>query len=193
LEDVVDKILSHDNDTKAVGSKSGGKKDNVPECYPETRDFNTVINCCAFARGIGIDAAKAAFMDDEELVQLQEAKRAIFVIAEGVFGSLLKSEYAHPNSDTFLGMIRACQSLLPDNRDRDARVIELFRLAYQTPSPLEESHKPMTSYSARLQAPKGGGCVNANVLRQLRLALPSTEEYISVREEFEEYRRKNSE
>ena len=43
-----------------------------------------------------------------------------------------------------------------------------------------------------MKAPPGAGCVDANVLRQLRHALPITEDYIRVREEFEEYRRKNA-
>jgi hypothetical protein len=185
VEDAVDIILGE----KKLSSK--GKKNKVCE-YPETRDFNTVINCAAFARGIG--DVTTELNDDELVAQLQSERKEVFSIAEGVFDSLLKSEHAQPDSDTFLGMMRACQSLLPDNEVRDERVVELFRLAYQTPSPEQtSSYKPVTTYTEKLQAPKGGGCVDANVLRQLRLALPSTEEYIRVREEWEEYRRKNSE
>lgn len=185
----VDMILSE-------GTKPTKKNvcSSTNECdYPETRDFNTVINSCAFARGVGDMTTELD--DDKAIIQLQQTRKEIFTIAENVFDSLMKSKHAQPDSDTFLGMIRACQSLLPNNEDRDAKVIELFRLAYQT-SPLElqhTSHKPMTTYSERLQAPKGGGCVNANVLRQLRLALPSTDDYIGIREEFEAYRRQNVE
>jgi hypothetical protein len=156
---------------------------------PETRDFNTVINCCAFARGISTDTASE--IDDEEaLEQHQKAQKEIFLIADGVFQALLKSNHAQPDSDTFLGMLRACLSLLPNNEGRDARVIELFRLAYKTPPP-EQSSLPKSTSSVleRLQPPIGGGCVNANILRQLHLALPSTEEYIRILEEYEEYRR----
>ena len=170
----------------------GGKQNKVgskPIAGPETRDFNTVINCCAFSRGIVMDVAQE-LEDDGALAEYQEARKEIFVIAEGVFDALLQSDQK-PNSDTFRGMMRACMSLLPNNEYRDARIIELFRLAYKTPPPEEPSFKPKTTFSERLQAPNGGGCVDANVLRQLRLALSSTEEYIRVREEFEEYRRQN--
>ncbi|KAL3804341.1 hypothetical protein HJC23_011269 [Cyclotella cryptica] len=156
---------------------------------PETRDFNTVINCCAFARGVSSDPSSD--MDDDEALELhQKAQKEIFLIAEDVFQALLESKHAQPDSDTFLGMLRACVSLLPNNEDRDARVIELFRLAYKTHPP-EQSSSSKSTYSVldRLQSPIGGGCVNANILRQLRLALPSTEEYIRVREEYEQYRR----
>jgi hypothetical protein len=184
VEDAVDLILG--------GSKTSKKNvTSGTSVYPETRDFNTVINCCAFARGVGETGTE---LDDAEaLLHLQQAKKKVFAIAESVFDSLLQSDHAKPDVDTFLGMIRACQSLLPNNEDRDAKVMELFRLAYQS-SPTERplSHKPVTTSSERLQAPKGGGCVNANVLRQLRLALPSTEEYIRAREEFEEFRRQNT-
>lgn len=184
VEDAVDIILREN----APSRKS--KKGKICE-YPDTRDFNTVINCAAFARGIGDSTLE---MDDDELVvQYQSERKEVFSIAESVFDALLKSEQAHPDCDTFLGMMRACQSLLPDNEERDARVIELFRLAYKTPlSEQSPSHKPLTTYSEKMKAPKGGGCVDANVLQQLRLALPSTEEYISVREEWEEFRRKNN-
>ena len=84
-------------------------------------------------------------------------------------------------------------NLLPNTADRDERVIEYFRLAYLTPSPVESPPGKISSTaSGRMQAPPGAGCVDANVLRQLRLALPSTEEYIRVREEFESYRRRNT-
>ena len=187
LEDAVDKILGEVNDSDR---NKNGK--NATTCeYPETRDFNTVINCCAFSRGIS--EVTAEIDDDKAVLRLQQSRKEVFAIAENVLDSLLKSEHTQPDSDTFLGMIRACTSLLPNNEDRDARVIQLFRLAYQTAPPQETKscHKPVTSCSERLKAPNGGGCVNANVLRQLRLALPSTEEYIRVREEFEDYRRKN--
>ena len=191
LGDVVEKILS---DVKDPGTNKNGKAGTNCEYHPETRDFNTVINCCAFSRGIG--EVTAEIDDDEAVLRLQQSRKEVFAIAENVLDSLMKSEHAQPDSDTFLGMIRACTSLLPDNEDRDVRVIQIFRLAYQTalPPPEKKScHKPITSYSERLKAASGGGCVNANVLRQLRLALPSTEKYIRVREEFEEYRRMNCE
>jgi hypothetical protein len=191
VEDAVDLILG--GGSGKTNSKRNATNSGACNVHPETRDFNTVINCCAFARGVG--ESPTELDDDEALLHLQQAKKEIFSIAESVFDSLLQSDCAKPDVDTFLGMIRACRSLLPNNEDRDAKVIELFRLAYRTSPPSSEHalshHKPVTTYSERLQAPKGGGCVNANVLRQLRLALPSTEEYINVREEFEEHRRQN--
>ena len=88
-------------------------------------------------------------------------------------------------------MIRACLNLLPNNEERDARVIDLFRLAYRTPLPIEQSSPKLPSSSSeRLKPPVGGGCVDANVLRELRRALPIIEDYIRVREEFEDHRRR---
>lgn len=151
---------------------------------PETKDFNTVINCCSFSRGVGV--AKDELDDDIKLSQ-QLALKETYDVAEGVLEALLSFPYAQPDSATFAGMIRACVNLLPDTDERDVRVIDLFRLAYQNPNTAVKS----TVIPERLQAPAGGGCVDANVLRQLRYALP-TEEYIRIREEFEDYRRKNS-
>ena len=151
---------------------------------PETKDFNTVINCCSFARGVGIPKDE---LDDNNKLNQQLALKEIYVIAEGVMEALLSFPYAQPDSTTFAGMIRACVNLLPDTDERDERIIDIFRLAYQSPNTMERS----SVIPERLQAPPGGGCVDANVLRQLRYALP-TEEYILVREEFEEYRRNNS-
>jgi hypothetical protein len=157
---------------------------------PETMDFNTVINCCSFARKVGADMSDE---DDESLVERELAHHEIYDIADGVFHALLNSSYAQPDSATFAGIIRACLNLLPNTADRDERVIEYFRLAYRTPSPVESPPGKISSTaSERMQAPPGAGCVDANVLRQLRLALPSTEEYIRVREEFESYRRRNT-
>jgi hypothetical protein len=88
--------------------------------------------------------------------------------------------------------MRACLTLLPNTTDRDERVIDLFRLAYRTPPAAETVSARISSTSSeRMRAPPGAGCVDANVLRQLRLCLPSTEDYIRVREEFEEHRRQN--
>jgi len=157
---------------------------------PEVRDFNTVINCCSFARKVGADKSEE---DDESLLQRQLAHMEIFGIARGVLDALLSSPYAQPDSATFSGIIRACLNLLPDTDDRDERVIELFKLAYQTPLVEDPSSARITSTSSeRMRAPPGAGCVDANVLRQLRHALPSTEDYIRVREEFEDYRRQSA-
>jgi hypothetical protein len=111
----------------------------------------------------------------------------IFDIAEGALNALISSPYAKPDCATFTGIIRACLNLLPNTVERDERVIELFRLAYRASSP----GKVMSTSTEKYCAQPGGGCVDANVLRQLRLCLPSTEDYIRVREEFEEHRRQN--
>jgi hypothetical protein len=165
------------------------KKEPVGVVRPETRDFNTVINCCAFARKVGsyIDD-----VDDTSLLERQLVHRDMFGIAENVLHALLSSSYARPDSATFSGIIRACQNLLPNTPERDEIVIELFRLAYRTPPAETISAKISSTSSERMRAPPGAGCVDANVLRQLRLCLPSTEDYIRVREEFEEYRRHKS-
>ena len=86
---------------------------------PETRDFNTVINCCAFARGVSAHAS-SDIDDKEALEQHQKAQKETFLIADGVFKALLKSYHTHPDSDRFLGMLRACLSLLPNNEGRDS-------------------------------------------------------------------------
>ena len=84
-------------------------------------------------------------------------------------------------------------NLLPDTTERDDIVIDYFRLAYRTEPPADDvSPKVVSSTSSeRMKAPPGAGCADANVLRQLRHALPSTEDYIRVREEFEQHRRQN--
>ncbi len=165
--------------------KGLGSKDSVTLAVtPETKDFNTVINCCSFARGVGLPKDE---LDDDIKLNQQLALKETYDIAEGVLDALLSFPYAQPDSATFAGMIRACVNLLPDTDERDVRVIDIFRLAYQSPNVAVKS----SVIPERLQAPAGGGCVDANVLRQLRHALP-TEEYIRVREEFEEHRRKNS-
>jgi len=151
---------------------------------PETKDFNTIINCCSFARGVGVPKDE---FDDEIKLSQQLALKETYDVAEGVLEALLSFPYAQPDSATFAGMIRACVNLLPDTNERDVRVIDLFRLAYQSPNTAVKS----LVRPERLQVPAGGGCVDANVLRQLRYALP-TEEYIRIREEFEEHRRNNS-
>ncbi len=157
---------------------------------PETMDFNTVINCCSFARRVGADMSDE---DDESLLVRELAHHELFVIADGVFNALLASPYVQPDSATFAGIIRACVNLLPNTADRDDRVIEYFRLAYRTSPPVETPHGKISSTaSERMRAPPGAGCVDANVMRQLRHALPSTESYIRVREEFEGYRRRNT-
>lgn len=161
-----------------------------PAVQPDTRDFNTLINCCSFARKVGINRDGE---DDESLLQRQLEHQQIFNVAEGALNTLVASSYAQPDSATFSGIIRACVNLLPNTDDRDDKVIELFRLAYRT-APARDSTPKISSTSSermRMQAPVGGGCVDANVLRQLRHALPSTEDYIRVREEFEEYRHQN--
>lgn len=175
------KLSSHD---------SGAKKDSDSWVVrPETRDFNTVINCCSFARKVGSDKSEE---DDDSLLQRQLVHREIFDIAEDALQALLSSPYAQPNSATFSGIMRACLTLLPNTTDRDERVIDLFRLAYRTPPAAETVSARISSTSSeRMRAPPGAGCVDANVLRQLRLCLPSTEDYIRVREEFEEHRRQN--
>merc|ERR1712085_38841 len=154
---------------------------------PETRDFNTVINCCSFARKVGVDSST---QDDESLLQRQLAHQEIFDIAEGALNTLLSSPYCQANESTFVGIIRAATNLLPNTDDRDDLVMELFRLAYHTPPPEAPSSKVLAQSSERMRSPPGAGCVDANVLRQLRHALP-TQVYIRVREEFEKYRRRN--
>ncbi|KAL3761688.1 hypothetical protein ACHAW5_004252 [Stephanodiscus triporus] len=177
-------------DQKKVSSyNAGAKKD--PDSWvvqPETRDFNTVINCCSFARKVGSDKGEE---DDDSMLERQLVHQEIFDVAEGVLHALLSSSYVQPDSATFSGIIRACLNLLPNTAERDERVIDLFRLAYRTPPAETTSAKISSTPSERMQAPPGAGCVDANVLRQLRLCLPSTEDYIRVREEFEEYRRQN--
>lgn len=174
-------------DKKRVSSyDSGVKKEPV---RPETRDFNTVINCCAFARKVGSDNND---VDDASLLERQLVHRDMFAIAEGAMHALLSSSYARPDSATFSGIIRACQNLLPNTPERDEIVIELFRLAYRTTPAETISAKISSTSSERMRAPPDAGCVDANVLRQLRLCLPSTEDYIRIREEFEEYRRQKS-
>ena len=161
-----------------------GSKDSVTLAVtPETKDFNTVINTCAFKRGVGLPKDE---LDDDVKLNQQLALKETYDIAEGVLDALLSFPYAQPDSATFAGMIRSCVNLLPDTDDRDLRVIDIFRLAYQIPNSAAKS----SVIPERLQVPPGGGCVDANVLRQLRHALP-TEEYIRVREEFEEHRLKN--
>lgn len=153
---------------------------------PETRDFNTVINCCSFARQVGVDSRT---QDDESLLQRQLAHQEIFDIAEGVLQSLLASPYCQANEATFMGIIRAANNLLPNTDDRDKRVIELFRLAYHT-STLEAPSSAVRSPSfIGSHSSLGAGCVGVKVLRQLRHALP-TSVYIRAREEFETYRRR---
>jgi len=152
----------------------------------ETRDYNTLINSCAFARGVGVDMSEEG---DESVLQRQLAHQELFDCAERTLQALLSSTTAHANSASFAGIMRACVNLLPNTDERDACVIELFRLAYRTP--LSEDFKAtrmVSTASERKQAPAGGGCVDANVLGQLRKALPSTEDYIRIREDFETYR-----
>jgi len=177
-------------DDATATAKAAGRAISGP-VRPETRDFNTLINCCSFARKVGTDASEE---DDDSLLQRQVAHREIFDIAEGALNALLASEYAQPDPATFSGMIRACVNLLPNTDDRDDRVIELFRLAYCTVPSSGASSSPRmgsSTTSERIRAPPGAGCVDANVLRQLRHALPSTEDYIRVREEFEKHRRRH--
>jgi len=153
----------------------------------ETRDFNTVINCCSFARKVGVDSSTE---DDESLLTRQLAHQGIFDIAEGALNTLLSSPSCQVNESTFVGIIRAACNLLPNTDDRDDRVIELFRLAYHTPPPEAPSSGMLSQPPKRMRSPSGAGCVDANVLRQLRHALP-TEVYIRAREVFEKYRRRN--
>ena len=171
------KVSSYDSEVK--------KEPAAWIVQPETRDFNTVINCCSFARKVGLDSSD---VDDASLLQRQLVHREMFDIAEGVFHALLSSSYARPDSATFSGIIRACQNLLPNTPERDKIVIEFFRLAYRT-TPTETTSAKISSTSSERMRALGAGCVDANVLRQLRLCLPSTVDYIRVREEFEEYRR----
>ena len=181
-------IRVHDMNSTASGKKT---KSDAWVVQPETRDFNTVINCCSFARKVGVDRSEE---DDEQLLQRQIEHREVYNIALGVFHTLISSTYAQPDSASFAGIIRASVNLLPNTDERDDIVIEHFRLAYKTePSDNASSTsvKMLSTSSERMKAPPGAGCVDANVLRQLRSALPSTEDYIRVREEFEEYRRKN--
>ncbi len=82
---------------------------------------------------------------------------------------------------------------MPNTDERDDIVIDYFRLAYHTNPPAEDTSARISSTSRdRMAPPPGGGCVDANVLRQLRSALPSIELYIKTREEFERHRRHNS-
>lgn len=167
-----------------------GSNKNTPKVQPETRDFNTLINCCVFARGVGSNPQMGSDELEMDLLQ-QQFRRETFLIAEGALQALLSSPHAQADSATFVGMIRACLNLLPNNEERDARVIDLFRLAYRTPLPIEQSSPKLPSSSSeRLKPPVGGGCVDANVLRELRRALPIIEDYIRVREEFEDHRRR---
>lgn len=174
--------------TMAAGKDASAKvKPGAWIVRPETRDFNTVINCCSFARKVGVDSST---QDDESLLQRQLAHQEIFDIAEGALNTLLSSPYCQANESTFVGIIRAATNLLPNTDDRDDLVMELFRLAYHTPPPEAPSSKVLAQSSERMRSPPGAGCVDANVLRQLRHALP-TQVYIRVREEFEKYRRRN--
>merc|ERR1712194_271359 len=159
-------------------------KNNVSDLWavrPETRDFNTLINCCSFARKVGADTSEE---DEESLLQRQIDHQEIFDIAEGALNTLISSPYAEPDSATFSGMIRASLNLLQNTTERDDMVIKLFRLAYQAAPSETPASKIVSTSSERMRAPPGAGCVDANVLRQLRYALPSTEDYIRVREEF---------
>jgi len=172
---------------KMIRANEGSRmlSDNEVRVIPETKDFNTVINCCAFARGVGTNAEEWA--DDEVLEQQLRELEATYVVAEGAFEALLSSPCAQPDSATFRGMMRACVNLLPNNEERDARVVELFQMAYKTPAQRENMN-----LSSNMRNPPGGGYVDNNILRQLRYALPSPKEYIRVREEYEEFRKKNT-
>jgi len=181
--------VDRQDEKKTSSHDSRVKKEPAWVVWPETRDFNTVINCCAFARKVGSDNSD---VDDASLLERQLVHREMFDNAKGVLHTLLSSSYAQPDSATFSGIIRACQNLLPNTPERDEIVIELFRLAYRTTPAETISAKISSTSSERMWAPPGAGCVDANVLRQLRLCLPSTEDYIRVREEFEEYRRQKS-
>jgi len=175
----------------AVAGNDANVKNNVSDLWavrPETRDFNTLINCCSFARKVGADTSEE---DEESLLQRQIDHQEIFDIAEGALNTLISSPYAEPDSATFSGMIRASLNLLQNTTERDDMVIKLFRLAYQAAPSETPASKIVSTSSERMRAPPGAGCVDANVLRQLRHALPSTEDYIRVREEFEDYRRQN--
>lgn len=178
-------IRAHDVTSRGDGDKSDPNSCTV---QPETRDFNTLINCCSFARRVGADTSEED--DAEILFQRQLELREVFDIADGAFKTLLSLPYVQPDSATFAGIIRACVTLLPNTDERDERVIEFFRLAYRT-TPAATTGKISSTSSERMRAPPGAGCVDANVLRQLRIALPSTEVYIQVREEFEKHRREN--
>lgn len=184
---ILDRMIRACNvNSKNVGAK---KESYFGLVRPETRDFNTVINCCSFARMVGSD--KSVDEDDESLLVRQLFHGEIYNIAEEALNALVSLPYVAPDCATFSGIIRACVNLLPNTVDRDERVIKLFRLAYRTS--LTEANSPdkvMNTSSEKFCAQPGGGCVDANVLRQLRLCLPSTEDY-RVREEFEEHRRQN--
>jgi len=185
-------IRVHDmHQNTATDARSSTKlKKSKPQVLPSTQDFNTIINCCSYARRVGIDKSEE---DDESLALRQIEHKEIYDIAERVFKTLIASTYAQPDSATFSGIIRACNNLLPNTDERDDIVIEYFRLAYHTNPPTEDTSTKISSTSRdRMAPPPGGGCVDANVLRQLRSALPSTELYIQVRENFEQYRRHNS-
>ena len=186
------RVYDMSNNATSTGSNSNVTKAKKPVVRPDTRDFNTLINCCSFARtvGVGVDKSEES---DEELLQRQIAHREIYNIAKGAFNTLMSTKYAKPDSASFAGIIRACVNLLPDTTERDDIVIDYFRLAYRTEPPADDvSPKVVSSTSSeRMKAPPGAGCADANVLRQLRHALPSTEDYIRVREEFEQHRRQN--
>ena len=179
----------HHNTTTDARSSTKLKK-SKPHVLPSTQDFNTIINCCSYARRVGVDKCEE---DDESLALRQIEHKEIYDIAERVFKTLIASTYAQPDSATFAGIIRACNNLLPNTDERDDIVIEYFRLAYHTNPPAENTSARISSTSRdRMAPPPGGGCVDANVLRQLRNALHSTELYIQTREEFERHRRHNS-
>lgn len=178
-----------DNAKILAGNNADAKRNSDSQAVmPETRDFNTVINSCSFARKIGVNREDE---DDLSLVERQMEHQETFNIAEGALNALIASPYAQPDSATFAGIMRACVNLLPNTDDRDTRVIELFQLAYRTPLVEAPSSRISSTSSERMRAPPGAGCVDANLLRQLRNALPSTQDYIRVREEFEEFRRQN--
>ncbi|KAL7541557.1 hypothetical protein ACHAXR_011590 [Thalassiosira sp. AJA248-18] len=174
---------------RATPGAAGNNASVAVIIQPETRDFNTLINCCSFARKVGADRSDE---DEDSLLERQIAHQEVFKIAKGALDTLISSSYAQPDSATFSGIIRACLNLLPNTDERDDLVIELFRLAYHTPPSEAHSGKISSTSSERMRAPPGAGCVDANVLRQLRHALPSTEDYIRVREEFEKFRRRNA-
>ncbi|KAL7529662.1 hypothetical protein ACHAWF_003070, partial [Thalassiosira exigua] len=87
----------------AVGVVGGAKRPHESSSVrPETRDFNTLINCCSFARRVGADKSS---QDDESMLRMQLEHEEVFDVAEGALQTLLSLPYVQPDSATFAGII----------------------------------------------------------------------------------------
>ncbi|KAL7535474.1 LOW QUALITY PROTEIN: hypothetical protein ACHAWF_005178 [Thalassiosira exigua] len=100
---------------------------------PEMMDFNMLINCCSFARRIGVDKSS---QDNETLLQMQLEHKDIFDVSEGVLQTFQSLPY--PDSailHNLCGHQMGVREHDPEHRQPRHRIIELFRLTYRaTPS-----------------------------------------------------------